>query len=74
MAARREDDDVLGCEIDCTIISGRNLVAKDGTGMLGMGAKKTSDPYVVVSFGGQKLTKTEVKDKTLAPTYDHGFK
>ena len=74
MAARREDDDVLGCEIDCTIISGRNLVAKDGTGMLSMGAKKTSDPYVVVSFGGQKLTKTEVKDKTLAPTYDHGFK
>jgi len=70
----RRDDDILGLEIDCTIESGRNLVAKDGTGLFKMGAKTTSDPYVVCNYNRNQLTQTEVAAKTLAPTYNHAFK
>ena len=74
MCQPSRDDDVLGCEIDCTISAGRNLVAKDGTGLFKMGAKSTSDPYVTVTIGGTKFSQTEVGVKTLSPTYDHSFK
>ena len=41
--------DVIGVEIDLTIEAGRNLVPKDGSGFLGLGKKKSSDPYGALS-------------------------
>ena len=38
--------DVVGAEIDLTVISGRGLIPKDGG--FGFGAR-TSDPYVVIA-------------------------
>jgi hypothetical protein len=42
--------DVIGAEIDLGIVSGRNLVPKDGSGFLKLGTKTTSDPYVIATF------------------------
>ena len=52
------------------VISGSNLVAKD-TSLFG---KKSSDPFVVISCGGQKLGKTAVVKKSLSPTWNAPFK
>ena len=66
------DRDVLGAEIDLTIVSGRNLVAKDGGGLFSK--SKSSDPYVRVIFVGQEYGKTEVVKKDLNPTWNHTMK
>jgi len=68
------ESDVIGAEIDIKILAGRNLVAKDGSGFLGLGKNKSSDPYVVISYSRKQLGKTKVIKKTLNPTWDETFK
>ena len=46
-AAEHAEAPVVGVEIDCTVVAGRGLVAKDRS-LLG---KKSSDPFVVISCG-----------------------
>ena len=60
------EESIIGVEIDFTIFDGKDLVAKDGGGILGMGKKKSSDPYVVVTMG-RDHEKTENR-KQLAKT------
>ena len=43
---------IQGVQIDITVIEGRNLVAKDSSGIFSK--KKSSDPYVKIHFGGKK--------------------
>ena len=66
------DRDVLGAEIDLTIVSGKDLVAKDGGGLFTK--SKSSDPYVKVMFVGHEYGKTEVVKKNLNPTWNHSMK
>ena len=73
--------DVISAEIDITIVKGRDLVAKDGSGFLKLGAKKTSDPYVTIHHVKKNarsrpvLGKTEVISKTVNPEWpDATFK
>ena len=68
------DSDVIGAEFDLTIASGRSLVAKDGSGFLGLGKAKTSDPYVKIIVGGRALAETNVCKKTLSPEWNQTFK
>lgn len=74
--------DVVGAEIDLTVISGRGLIPKDGG--FGFGAR-TSDPYVVIAAvlpaarsgrGGhcEELGRTAVIAKNLNPRWDQAFK
>ena len=65
---------IIGVELDFTIISGAGLVAKDGSGFLKMGKKSTSDPYVVVRVGTEKVCTTKVCTKTLDPVWKETFK
>jgi Ca2+-dependent lipid-binding protein len=65
---------VVGVEIDLKILAGRNLVAKDGSGFLGLGKAKTSDPYTKVIFNGATLEQTHVINKNLNPVWDSTFK
>ena len=55
-AAEAAEAPVVGVEIDCTVVAGRGLVAKDRS-LLG---KKSSDPYVVISCGKRRLGTTKV--------------
>jgi Ca2+-dependent lipid-binding protein len=70
------DKPVIGAEIDCTVIAGRNLVAKDRS----LFGKKSSDPFVVIScayHGGvatRTLGTTAVVDKNLSPVWNEHFK
>ena len=65
-----EDAPVVGVEIDCTVLAGRDLVAKDRS----LFGKKSSDPYVVISCGRRTLGTTKVVDKNLSPMWDQTFK
>ena len=69
-AAEAAEAPVVGVEIDCTVVAGRGLVAKDRS-LLG---KKSSDPYVVISCGKRMLGTTKVVDKSLSPVWDQAFK
>ena len=64
---------VIGAEIDLGIVSGRNLVAKDGSGFLKLGSKTTSDPYVIATFGSFKF-ETNVVRKNLNPEWNASCK
>jgi tellurium resistance protein TerZ len=66
--------DVIGVELDATIIAGKELVPKDGSGIFGMGKAKTSDPYVRILLDGKKIGETSVQKKTLAPVWGEAFK
>jgi len=70
-------DDILGAEVDLTILKGRNLVAKDGSGFLKLGKASTSDPYIKVTMTGAKsdapLGTTEVVSKNLNPEWNQNF-
>ena len=68
------DSAVIGLECDLTIQAGRNLVAKDGSGFLGLGKAKSSDPYVAIQYRGTTLQKTSVQSKTLDPAWGQTFK
>ena len=61
---------MVGVEIDCTVVAGRGLAAKDRS-LLG---KKSSDPYVVISCGKRRLGTTKVVNKSLSPVWDQAFK
>ena len=72
------DDDVIGAELDFSILAGRNLIPMDGTGLFKMGKLSTSDPYVTVQLGGGPFKnrddlkgKTEVRPKTLNPEWSN---
>lgn len=65
-------DDVIGVEVDCLLRAGRQLVAKDGGGVFGKA--KTSDPFVVVSFGQHTLGTSHVVPKNLSPQWNQTFK
>ena len=65
MSTARDVGAVIGAEIDITIEAGRDLVAKDGSGFLGMGKAKSSDPYVKIIYRGATLQKTAVQKKTV---------
>ena len=69
-AAEAAEAPVVGVEIDCTVVAGRGLVAKDRS-LLG---KKSSDPYVVISCGKRRLGTTKVVNKSLSPVWDQAFK
>ena len=69
-ATEAADADVVGCEIDITIVGGRGLVAKDRS----LFGKKSSDPYVVISCGKRTLGTTRVVDKSLSPVWNQTFK
>ena len=60
-------DDVIGVELDFTVVAGRGLVAMDG----GMFKAKTSDPYVIATISGSKKFKetSDVCPKTLTPEW-----
>ena len=62
---------IQGVNIDINVIEGRNLVAKDSSGVFSK--KKSSDPYVKVYFGGKKYGKTQTIDKTLSPSWNESF-
>ena len=62
---------IEGAEIFVTVVKGKNLVAKDGSGLLGK--KKSSDPYVKIFFGGKKIGKTRTIDKTLNPEWNETY-
>ena len=65
-----DDPPVTGVTLDVNVLAGRSLVAKDGSGFLKLGKAKTSDPYVVVWYGKQKLADTKVETKTLDPVWN----
>ena len=60
------DRDILGAEIDLTIVGGKDLVAKDGGGLFSK--SKSSDPYVRVVYVGHEYGRTEVVEKNLSPS------
>ena len=62
---------IQGAEIVINVIKGRNLVAKDSSGLFGK--KKSSDPYVKIFFGGKKFGKTRTIDKTLNPEWNETY-
>mmetsp|Transcript_12544 Transcript_12544/g.25488 ORF Transcript_12544/g.25488 Transcript_12544/m.25488 type:complete len:632 (-) Transcript_12544:150-2045(-) len=64
------DAPVIGAEIDCTVVAGRGLVAKDRS----LFGKKSSDPFVVISCGQRILGTTEVIEKNLSPVWNKQFK
>ena len=57
---------INGIEIDITLVQGRNLIAKDSKGLFNK--KKTSDPYAIIYWGGEKCGKTKTIDKSLNPS------
>ena len=65
-----DDPPITGVTLDVNVLAGRSLVAKDGSGFLKLGKAKTSDPYVVVWYGKQKLADTKVETKTLDPVWN----
>ena len=69
-ATEAADAPVVGIEIDCTVVAGRGLVAKDRS----LFGKKSSDPYVVISCGKRTLGTTKVVDKSLSPVWNQTFK
>ena len=73
-AAEREEAarGIIGAEIDILVISGTNLVPKDGGGLFTK--SKSSDPYVKVVFGGKELGRTPHVEKTLNPSWNHALK
>jgi len=63
---------INGIEIDITLIQARNLIAKDTKGLFNK--KKSSDPYAIIFWGGEKCGKTKTIDKTLNPGWNETFK
>ena len=51
------DRDVIGAEVQVAVIAGKDLVAKDRSGMFGMGKATSSDPYVRIKYQGLELGK-----------------
>jgi hypothetical protein len=65
------EDAIRFSDIKVSVLQGRNLVAKDKNIW---GRHTTSDPYVVLRHGPNKMGKTSIIKKTLDPTWnDHGF-
>jgi hypothetical protein len=64
------EDEVHFLEIKVRILEGRNLVAKDKNIW---GRHTTSDPYVKVFHGPNKLGKTSIIKKTLDPVWKNQF-
>ena len=62
---------IQGVDVTINVVQGRNLVAKDRSGLFGK--KKSSDPYVKVLFGGKKQGKTREISKTLNPEWNETF-
>ena len=62
---------IQGIDLVINVVKGRNLVAKDRSGVFGK--KKASDPYVKVLFGGKKYGKTKDISKTLNPEWNETF-
>ena len=62
---------IQGIDLVINVVKGRNLVAKDRSGVFGK--KKASDPYVKVLFGGKKYGKTRDISKTLNPEWNETF-
>jgi hypothetical protein len=60
------EEEILLVEIIVTICEGRDLVAKDKNMF---GRPTTSDPYVKLSLGRNKLGKTSIIKKTLDPNW-----
>lgn len=58
--------------IEIEIKQGRNLIAKDSSGLLRK--KKTSDPYAVIYWGGEKEGDTKTIDNDLNPKWNETFK
>lgn len=61
---------VIGGELDVAIVAGEDLVPKD-TSLFG---KKSSDPFVELWVGTQKLGKTKTIKKNLNPEWNESFK
>ena len=68
------EEAIVGVELDFAVLSGKDLVAKDGSGFLKLGKKTVSDPYVVVKLGSRKLGQTKIMMKTLNPDWNEAFK
>ena len=62
---------IQGLEVEISVIRGKDLVAKDSSGVFGK--KKSSDPYVKIFFGGKNHGKTKTIDKTLAPEWNENY-
>ena len=62
---------IQGVDVTINVVQGRNLVAKDRSGLFGK--KKSSDPYVKVLFGEKKIGKTRDISKTLDPEWNETF-
>ena len=63
--------DIVGLEIDVSILQGKDLVAKDKNIV---GKRTTSDPYVQVYHEGKLQHKTKHVEKTLNPKWNESFK
>ena len=62
-------DDVDHQVVELSILAGRDLIARDRAGAFKLGAKVTSDPYVVCTMGTHQFT-TSVMTKTLNPMWN----
>jgi hypothetical protein len=62
----------LDIRIDLSILAGRNLVPKDGSGPLKLGKKTTSDPYCVATYREYRFSTNTVK-KNLNPEWNSHF-
>ena len=58
--------DVAACELELTIVAGKDLIAKDG----GMFSKATSDPFVKASIGRMVLGQTPHVENSLNPEWN----
>eukprot|EP00854_Cymbomonas_tetramitiformis_P021345 gene21345-25651_t len=61
---------LVGAELDLTVVAGKDLAAKDKSWF----GKGTSDPYVIVSIGKDRLGKTKTIEKNLSPEWNESFK
>ena len=58
--------DVAACELELTIVAGKDLIAKDG----GMFSKATSDPFVKATIGHMVLGQTPHVENSLNPEWN----
>ena len=58
--------DVAACELELTIVAGKDLIAKDG----GMFSKATSDPFVKATIGHMVLGQTPHVENNLNPEWN----
>ena len=63
---------INGIEIDVTIVQARGIVGKDSGGLFSK--KKSSDPYAIIYWGGEKCGRTKTISKNLSPVWNETFK